>query len=319
MLLSVIIPAYNVGGYLRECLDSVVLQEGIEMEVLVVNDGSTDDTGAIARGYAARYPFVKVIDIGYSGPAVARNKALEEARGDLIAFVDSDDYVLPGAFRLMAQLIKEHDADIVMGRYILTGKPVKKAKTTDTMIYTGHDTAVAMLYQRHNPAVINPSAWGKMFRRGVWDTARFPEGRYYEDLFIVPVVTERCRRVATVDMPVYAYRHNPKGILANFSPRHSDCIEAAKSLRREFAGDQELADAARSRLFSAAFNLLLRINATGSDMPAAKEECKDIIRKYAHNELADRKARIKNRIGAAVQWLPFLFDSKWLCRKALTR
>lgn len=285
----------------------------------MVNDGSTDRTPVIAREYAARWPWLRVIDKANGGLASARNAGLDVATGDAVTFVDSDDYVPAGAFAMMTRALEDTGADMVLGAYAHPGDEDNKLQPSQPEILTGREAAAAMLYQKRDGAVLNSSAWGKVYRRELWRTARFPDGRYYEDLFIVPIVTAGCERVAVVKAPVYCYRINPEGILANFSERHCDCVEAGKVLREAFAGDTVLSKAARSRLLSAAFNLLLRITDTGADMPGAKYECWKIIREYRGKELTDRRARLKNRVGAAMSYFPFLLRSKWLCSKVLTR
>lgn len=319
MKLSVIVPAYNVAPYLRKCLDSIISQTCADMEVLIVNDGSTDTTSAIAGEYAGKYPFIRVFNIDYSGPSKARNTALDAASGKWIAFVDGDDYLPPGALQYLLDTAEQYDADIVMGRYLLTNSTENNRHGYETIVTTGHDTACQMLYQKHNTDTVNPSVWGKLFRHELWLTQRLPEGKYYEDLFVMPVIAARCNRIVLTGKPVYYYRINPSGILSTISLRHHDSIEASQHLLQIFNDDRELSRAAGSRLYSAAYNLLLKINAGNDNLPQMKKECMEIIRKYAWKELINRNARLKNRIGAIVCLFPFLLHNHKLCRKFLTR
>ena len=112
-VISVIVPVYNVAAYLPECLDSILSQDYDKLEVILIDDGSTDDSGAICDDYARRDSRIRVIHQKNGGAAAAKNAGLRAATGEYLSFADSDDFLEPGAYAYMLALLKENDADIV--------------------------------------------------------------------------------------------------------------------------------------------------------------------------------------------------------------
>ena len=111
--ISVIIPVYNVERYLSACLDSVLNQEGCSLEVILIDDGSTDQSGRICDQYAAGDSRIKVIRQANAGAAAAKNAGLRIATGEYLAFADSDDFLEAGAYRYMLDQLRMHDADVI--------------------------------------------------------------------------------------------------------------------------------------------------------------------------------------------------------------
>ena len=118
MDISVIIPIYNVEQYLRRCIDSVLRQENVSQEIILVDDGSTDSSGKICDDYAANHSNIKSIHISNSGPSTAKNVGYDLATGNYVAFIDSDDEIKPEMFSTMLQSGYKHNADIVCCNYI---------------------------------------------------------------------------------------------------------------------------------------------------------------------------------------------------------
>ena len=118
MDISVIIPVYNVEQYLKRCVDSVIHQENVSLEIILVDDGSTDSSGNICDDYAANHPNIKSLHITNSGPSTAKNVGYDMASGTYVAFIDSDDEIKPDMFCTMIQSGYRHDADIVCCNYI---------------------------------------------------------------------------------------------------------------------------------------------------------------------------------------------------------
>ena len=112
-LVSVIVPVYNNEAYLPQCLDSIVTQTLSDIEIILVNDGSTDQAGEICKEYAAGDSRIRFLDQENRGPSSARNAGLEVAKGEHIGFVDSDDWIEPHMYERLVQIATEHDCDIV--------------------------------------------------------------------------------------------------------------------------------------------------------------------------------------------------------------
>lgn len=324
-MISVIIPAYNIEEYIGECIESVLAQSGVEMEIIVVDDGSTDATPAIVDEYAARHGHIKVIHRTNGGLAAARNTALEHCTGDWITMVDGDDLLMPGALALMLKAANDTEADMVMGAYadFTDVAPAALASADSSAaaatIISGRQAVETMLYRRGPTATVHSSAWGKLYRRELWEHHTFKAGILYEDLEVVPRISLNARRVAVVDDIVYAYRYNSNSILHVFTPNRLDVIDVARSLVAHFIDDKPLHRAAQSRLFSAAFNMWLLLVVNHADMPDKLADCKRIVRRLAPGQLFRSKVRFKNRIGAILQYFPFLFRSAGICKKLLPK
>lgn len=322
-MISVIIPAYNVEGYIEECLKSVVSQRGIDMEIIVVDDGSTDATGEIVDRYAAENDNVTVVHQANAGLSGARNSALALCHGNWITMVDGDDVLSENALITMRNAAEKEDADIVMGRFEKFANDRHRLtsveKTDKSFQISGKESVEIMLYKRKLASTVNSSACGKLYRRNLWDNTRFKTGVLYEDLELIPRVCAKAQRVAVVDNAAYGYRYNPESILHTFTQRRCDALEATTELCDYFSNDKDLYKAAQSRRFSAAFNLWLLIVVNRADMPQEVGRCKAIVRTLAMSQLFGRKVRLKNRIGAILQYFPFIFRSAGLCKRLLAK
>ena len=114
---SVVIPVYNVKDYLSHCLESLLSQTGVSLEIILVDDGSKDESGVLCDHYAAEYPFISVIHQKNSGVSTARNTGLQHASGDFISFVDPDDWFAPGAYLAMVQAMEKDESDAAFCGY----------------------------------------------------------------------------------------------------------------------------------------------------------------------------------------------------------
>lgn len=321
-MISVIIPAYNVEKYIGACLDSVLAQEGVDLEIIVVDDESTDSTMSIIKDYATRYSCIKPLQCSHGGPSTVRNLAMRHITGQWITMVDGDDLLAPHALRRMLDVAESNqDIDFVAGRWkrftdYFSPRP---CCNTIPVKLSGHEAAEIMLYQKKYTDIVNPSACGKLYHREVWDNVEFSEGTIYEDLYLLPQLSATTNMIAVIDDTVYGYRRNSNSLLHTFSPKRLDALTVTARLCDCFAGDKKLCKAARSRHFSAAFNLWLLIEVNNPSMTAEMAECRRVVRRLAVSQLFGRKVRLKNRIGALLQYFPFIFKSTYLCKKLLAK
>ncbi|MDN4159724.1 glycosyltransferase family 2 protein, partial [Nocardioides abyssi] len=204
---SVVVPVYDVERYLPACLDSVLAQASrrVDLEVVVVDDGSPDASGAIADEYAARDPRVRVVHTTNRGLGAARNEGLRHVTGDLVAFTDSDDVVPPAAYELMARRLEAHAADFVTGS---VARWEDGGLAEPPWMRRLHARAGAFGIEEHPEVLGDVFAWNKLFRRDFWEGAglSWPEGVRYEDQ---PTTTEaflRARRFGVLPEVVYHWR-----------------------------------------------------------------------------------------------------------------
>ncbi len=204
------VPAYDVAGYLEESLASVLGQEGPRLEVVVVDDGSTDDTGALADRVADRDPRVRVAHTDNHGLGAARNEGVRHATGDLLVFADSDDIVPAGAYAAMVRRLQRTSADLVTGNVAKLEDGQVSALPWVSRLHPGERTLVI----GEAPDLLGDVfAWNKLFRRAFWDDAglSWPEGVRYEDQPTSTLAYLRASRVAVTPEVVYQWRIRSDG------------------------------------------------------------------------------------------------------------
>lgn len=310
-MVSIIIPAYNTGKYLCECLDSVLRQTWRDVEVIVVNDGSTDATEEIARGYAARDGLVKLITVSNGGQAAARNIGLDRAEGEWIAFVDSDDMLYPRAIETLMGIALRSGAPIACGRFVEGRRWVGERYGSDGSnrsnrghgeteipfeLLTAEEFMERMLYQ----SGADSSVCCKLYARRLFEKERFVPGILYEDLDIACRLAAEGGSVAVSEEVVYFYRENPESSTHRFTPRRLDVLDVTARIEEYVALNYpRLLPAARDRRLSASFNMLGLIvaNDAEEEYRDAAVQCRDTIRRYRRGSLLNPRVRLKNKLG----------------------
>ena len=222
MKLSVIIPVYNAEKYLRECVDSVLEQTEKDLEIILVNDGSPDSSGAIIAEYAARYPDkVSAITVENGGQGRARNFGIAAARGEFLSFIDSDDHIEPDMYALMLAAAEENGADVVV---------CDMEKRFDD----GRREYVRAALQ-DAPLASAGSSSNKIFRRSTVGDIRFPLGLWYEDFAFSAKLLMLSRKTVFVDKPLYIYRCGQLSTTNNNNARKNLDILAIMEDIRAFA------------------------------------------------------------------------------------
>lgn len=243
--LSILLPVYNVERYLRECLDSVMSQATESVEVIAVDDVSTDGSLVILQQYEAQYGsrFKVMRHPRNRGLSVARNTLLEAAQGRYLWFVDSDDLLLPGAVKELKEIVDRKDPDLVLCDYRkLRAKTKLKHRLRGELhlrTFSGpaeqliSDISVQVrglfeLGQMH--------AWSKISKRSLWAAGlRFPEGKCYEDMFVSPRLAIHARTCYYAPRVWVAYRQREDSIMAMLSPQKlSGLSEALVGFPDEF-------------------------------------------------------------------------------------
>lgn len=200
--ISIIIPVYNVEPYLRRCLDSVIGQTYKNLEIILVDDGSTDGSGAVCDAYAARDVRVRVIHTENRGAFAARNRALDMANGNYIGFVDADDWLDTNMYQTLMSLALEHSADIAQCEMINEG-PVLQIRTQNIgrdVFLTGDAVTGAMFREEISHGLIN-----KIFHKKCFEGFRFDERYYHLDAVLLADVHRFCNAFARTDKALYHY------------------------------------------------------------------------------------------------------------------
>ena len=222
MDISVIIPIYNVEKYLRRCLDSVLRQENVTMEIILVDDGSTDSSGCICEEYVANHSNIKCIHIDNSGPSTAKNVGYDVATGNYVVFIDSDDEIKPEMFSTMLKSGYQHNADIVCCNYIQVDEEgkISHTKYTDQEFVLSRDEALKAILIKDK---IYSQCWTKIYKRETMNLhhVRNTEGLKTEEDFIYNIQAFACSNtVSIVDKPLYIYTHRSRSLSKDYYRDH---------------------------------------------------------------------------------------------------
>ena len=230
-LVSVIIPVYNVKDYLRESVDSVIDQTYKDLEIILVDDGSSDGSGKICDEYLSRDNRIRVIHQVNQGLSTARNTGLDAMHGDIVAFLDSDDAFMPDMICTMVKGMLRTGAEIaVCGFYSCRTTKRMKASQSDRVFRTmqgvvSSETALRYLIDER----INVNVWNKLYKKEIFESLRFPDGHDYEDLILTPFLTEKAHKVLLLEKQLVLYRLREKSITSSINPQNtSDWLYAVR-------------------------------------------------------------------------------------------
>lgn len=223
-MISVIVPVYNVEKYLNKCVESIVNQTYKDLEIILVDDGSPDNCNIICDQWVQKDSRIKVIHKKNGGVSNARNVGLENATGNYIAFVDSDDYVDPKMFEELLNSIICNKSEIAVCKAFTISLDGKISETTTeiTNDFTlDRDEAALFLFNAMNNAL-----WNKLFKKALIDDIRFEAGKTFgEDPYFLVQALSKCSKVSFVSKPLYYYRKNRGSITSTrFSERKFDQV-----------------------------------------------------------------------------------------------
>lgn len=297
-LISIIIPVYNVEKYVTRCLDSIIKQTYSKLEIIVVDDGSTDSSGRICDEYKRRDERINVIHKSNGGLSDARNVGIDEACGEYISFVDSDDWVTNDYIDSMYRVLVANACDIVIcGSRNVSEEDVREKKTKEKSKVCFNGEAVKqLLYQR-----ISTSAYGKLYKFDLWNDVRFQVGKLYEDVEPVYMVFQKSKKVIMTNKCNYYYFHRPESIVnQKFSIKKMDYVKNCRKVLEDVKKNYpQYENAAISRLMWAEIHVLMHMD-NPKDYPYEYKLLMCDIRKYRWKILKDKQNKLKNRVVASL-------------------
>ena len=228
--ISVIVPVFNVAGYLPQCVDSILSQDYGNLEVILIDDGSTDGSGELCDRSAALDSRVRVIHQKNGGAAAAKNAGLRLATGEYLAFADSDDYLEPGAYGFLMKILLENGADAVQGSFREVYRNRAEEQRISEEILEGYD------YLLRFPKDFSCALlWNKLYRRALFDGVFFEEGHKIDDEYFTYQGFLQPRKVVRADRIVYNYRKRASSVMS--SPESAerlvlDCLDSAAKRRQ---------------------------------------------------------------------------------------
>lgn len=205
-MLSIIVPVFNTGQYLRKCLDSILKQDFQDFEIIAVNDGSEDESLIILQEYAECNSKIRIINKEHEGQGVARNIAIAEAQGDIVCCTDSDDWICDKSLSIMMDRMISTDADIVIGNAACTFLDSEEIRIKNSEKISGIIEGEQI---KENVFNISATVWPKLIRKDLLtkNDIIFPDC-YFEDLAVMPLVYALANRIAFVNKCIYIQRMN---------------------------------------------------------------------------------------------------------------
>ena len=215
-LVSVIVPIYNVAPYLRKCLDSLKNQTMKEIEIICIDDGSTDGSEKIAEEYGVDSRF-RIIHTENNGLSAARNRGIDEARADWVMFVDSDDWVEPDFCEPPYMAATEKQADLVVFR---SYRESEKGKQSKQMV----DAPIGVVDEFAAHEYGHNAAWRRLYKKRLFEKIRYPEGRVFEEIVTTHKVIHEAERILFLREYLYHYKYRKDSISLNPKNKKDEVI-----------------------------------------------------------------------------------------------
>lgn len=284
-MISIIIPVYNVADYLEECIASIVVQTYKDLEIILVDDGSTDSSGKICDKWAEKDARIRVIHKKNGGMSDARNAGLDIAKGELIGFIDSDDVIRNDMYERLYALMEEHKAEISCCNF-------QKEETFPDISILGNDTqdhvqtytAREALEATIKETDLHPVLWNKLYTREIVGDVRFEYGKYHEDEFWIYQVVTKATKIVSTSRVYYGYRQRANSIMhQKYSLKRLDILEA-RAERLDFIEKNfpELLKKARCdfRFMCIRERQLGLLNLNENELEVSKKTVMEAVKKY---------------------------------------
>lgn len=258
MTVSIVIPVYNVEKYLNKCINTVINQSFKDLEILLVDDGSTDNSGKICDEFALTDNRIKVIHKANGGLSDARNVGIENATSEWITFIDSDDYVSEDYVEYLFQLVNQYNADISIATFTYVTNNKKIEKSTGSVYVMNTETALKRMLMNDG---FDMGAWGKMYRTKYFIDIKYPVGKLFEDSGTTYKLVDKATKIVFGSKPIYFYINRDDSIVnSTFNPRKLDLIEMNLEMMdfiKQFY--PEIESAAKRRVLWAYFSTLNQV------------------------------------------------------------
>ncbi|WP_314991060.1 glycosyltransferase [uncultured Gemella sp.] len=299
MKVSVVVPVYNVEKYLKRCLDSIVNQTYKNIEIILVNDGSKDNSRDICEEYEKNYENVSLIDQANGGLSAARNTGLKHINGEAVTFVDSDDWLELDAIEYYVDSMKKYNVDMVVTNNVRTKDYQEKTPQPDSIteeVLTQEE--YAKKFFKINGNSIEYYAWSKLYKREIMEGVEFPVGLFAEDVLGTFRYMKNAQNIFHSNRVTYNYFINDSGLTAKFGDKDFDLEKIWDTIveeSKEYENKNFLKYAVINRK-RIDFNLLCRI--------ALAENKKENFKKY-DKKITELLKSIKENKQLLLEYLPF--------------
>lgn len=257
--ISVIVPVYNVEQYLERCVDSIINQTYTNLEIILVNDGSTDNSGKLCDELAKKDERIRVIHKENGGLSDARNRGIDESESDLVGFIDSDDYIDSDMYEVLLKNLNDTDADLSMCALYDVYNNTPEAQVTNKETWKlSSEQAIKMVMEAK---ILSVTAVNKLYRKSLFTDLKFEVGKIAEDAFIMIKLLDKCEKIVATNEKKYYYVHRENSITTQkFSTKFLNVIEAYEQNSNIISEKYpKLKDVAQTRMNWAYFYVLDRL------------------------------------------------------------
>lgn len=283
-MISIIVPVYNVANYLERCINSLLKQTYSNLQIILVDDGSTDASPKICDDFAKKDGRIQVIHKENGGLSSARNAGISAATGEYIAFVDSDDWVISDAYEYLYDLIIKYEADVVSADYELTyGDDISVSKTTSEYKIEGSLNILKYYMLQDNLHGKNDyPVWIKLYKKNLFDNIKFPDGKIYEDNITNFKILQNCNTYVKSKKNIYAYFQRRESITkTKLTKKHLALLDVANEMIG-LTEDEELKKLCNRKLAMSYLSLLSMYVRYGSDLD--KTVIDNLVLEYKHKK-----------------------------------
>lgn len=276
-LVSVVVPVYNISEHLGRCLESLASQTYEEIEVLLIDDGSTDESPKICLDYVERFDNFRYFRKENGGLSDARNFGIEKGRGEFVSLVDGDDYVASDFIELLVKAIDSDGVDISVCSYQTVCGGCCFPYRIESETVSGVDAMKRLIAEQR---LVDVVAWNKLYRKTLFDSIRYPVGKLHEDVFTTYRLFADSQLVRYIDSPAYRYVQRGGSIMASMSRKRLEVLDAENEMRA-------LCDSRgiQARMELEAFSLSTRISLMARIAKSGKL-----------NELAEEYRQLRHRL-----------------------
>lgn len=239
--ISILVAVYNVGEFLPHCVETLLVQTYQNLEIILIDDGSTDNSAEICDKYAELDERVRVIHQKNQGLSAVRNVGIKKATGEWVCLVDGDDFVKRDYVEELYRTAVEGDAEVAVCGFVTTPDGAKER--LQTRVLSGEEAVRELLVEQENYQIVS---WNKLYKKKLFDGIKFPVGEKHEDSFTTYKILRAATRVAIADEALYFYRQREGSIMneEELEERLQTKLRVAEAAKKDLRGDEKLYQAA---------------------------------------------------------------------------
>ena len=306
-LISVIVPVYNVEKYVKECIDSILSQSYKNLEILLIDDGSTDNSGKICDRYSELDKRIKVVHKNNGGLSDARNAGLNIAKGNFVTFIDSDDIISDDYIESLYVCQLKKNADIVVCRFTRFKNRDELLNYKSTSFYNEYsvssiDYYLKTLYQNDH-TLYSVSACAKLYKRSVFDNLRYDKGKMNEDFLLIDKILKKTSKISIIDKKLYYYRISTNSITTSgFNEKKLYVINHCNNLLAN-ESDSLIKQAILINMFTRCIELLTIMRESRYTNKKVEKDLWNIIKCNRKVVIKDKNIRNRIKISVIISYL----------------